>query len=96
MGKAEEVLPKMYEKKGIKADVIVVDPPRKGCEKAVLDTMVRMGPDRIVYVSCDPATLARDVKELREQGYELCRVRAVDMFPHTVHVETVVLLQRKK
>lgn len=96
VGKAEEVLPEMYEKKGIKADVIVVDPPRKGCEKAVLDTMVRMEPDRIVYVSCDPATLARDVKELREQGYELCRVRAVDMFPHTVHVETVVLLSRKK
>ena len=96
VGKAEEVLPGMYEKEGVQADVIVVDPPRKGCEQVVLETMVKMQPERIVYVSCDPATLARDVKYLRENGYELDRVKAVDMFPHTVHVETVVLLSHKK
>lgn len=96
VGKAEEVLPGMYEKEGVQADVIVVDPPRKGCEQVVLETMVKMQPERIVYVSCDPATLARDVKYLRENGYELDRVKAVDMFPHTVHVETVALLGRKK
>lgn len=95
VGKAEDVLPEKYEKEGIYADVIVVDPPRKGCEEAVLNTMVKMQPDRIVYVSCDSATLARDVKYLRERGYELERVRAVDMFPQTVHVETVVRLTRK-
>ena len=96
VGKAEEVLPGMYEKEGVQADVIVVDPPRKGCEQVVLETMVKMQPERIVYVSCDPATLARDVKYLRENGYELDRVKAVDMFPHTVHVETVVLLSQQK
>ena len=94
VGKAEEVLPGMYEKEGVQADVIVVDPPRKGCEQVVLETMVKMQPERIVYVSCDPATLARDVKYLRKNGYELDRVKAVDMFPHTVHVETVVLLSK--
>ncbi|HJA42688.1 MAG TPA: 23S rRNA (uracil(1939)-C(5))-methyltransferase RlmD [Candidatus Dorea stercoravium] len=94
VGKAEEVLPGMYEKEGVQADVIVVDPPRKGCEQVVLETMVKMQPERIVYVSCDPATLARDVKYLRENGYELDRVKAVDMFPHTVHVETVALLSK--
>lgn len=96
VGKAEDVLPEKYEKEGIYADVIVVDPPRKGCEEAVLNTMVKMQPDRIVYVSCDSATLARDVKYLRERGYELERVRAVDMFPQTVHVETVVLMSKVK
>ncbi len=73
-------------------DVIVVDPPRKGCDVACLDTMLKMQPKRIVYVSCDSATMARDVKLLCESGYELKRVRAVDQFPHTVHVETVCLL----
>ena len=76
------------------ADVIVVDPPRKGCEEALLKTMVDMEPERIVYVSCDSATLARDVKYLRERGYEVVRGRAVDQFPHTVHVECVVLMSR--
>lgn len=94
VGRAEDVLPEKYEKEGIYGDVIVVDPPRKGCEEAVLDTMVKMQPHRIVYVSCDSATLARDVKYLCERGYELRRVRAVDMFPHTVHVESVVLLSK--
>ena len=94
VGKAEEVLPEKYEKEGIYADVIVVDPPRKGCEESVLDTMVKMQPKRIVYVSCDSATLARDLKYLRGEGYEVKKVQGVDQFPHTVHVETVVLLSK--
>ncbi len=94
VGKAEEVLPEKYEKEGIFADVIVVDPPRKGCDNACLDTMLKMQPDRIVYVSCDSATLARDVKYLREGGYELAQWRAVDQFGMTGHVETVVLMSK--
>ena len=103
VGKAEEVLPeyyKEYEKthNGEKAhaDVIVVDPPRKGCEESLLQTIVDMQPEKVVYVSCDSATLARDVKFLRANGYELKDVTPVDQFPHTVHVETVVLLSHKK
>ena len=95
VGKAEEVLPRLYEMENIRADVICVDPPRKGCDEACLATMVKMAPQRIVYVSCDSATLARDLKYLCENGYELKRMRAVDMFPGTVHVETVVMLSRK-
>ena len=76
------------------ADVIVVDPPRKGCEESLLETMAEMGPDRIVYVSCDSATLARDLKYLSGAGYELVRGRAVDQFPMGVHVETVCLLSK--
>ncbi len=95
VGKAEEVLPEKYEKEQIYADVIVVDPPRKGCEESVLDTMVQMEPKRIVYVSCDSATLARDLKYLCERGYEMKKVKAIDQFPQTEHVETVVGLQRK-
>lgn len=103
VGKAEEILPEYYEKyarehNGEKAyaDVIVVDPPRKGCDEALLRTMTEMSPKRIVYVSCDSATLARDLKYLCENGYRLEKVRAVDMFPMTVHVETVVQLSLKK
>ena len=103
VGKAEEVLPEYYadyakEHPGehARADVIVVDPPRKGCETSVLDTMVQMEPERIVYVSCDSATLARDVKYLRENGYEIRKVKATDMFPMSVHVETVCLLGKRK
>lgn len=95
VGKAEEVLSEKYEKERIKADVIVVDPPRKGCDEKCLNTMVRMKPERIVYVSCDPATLARDLKYLRENGYELRRVRGVDQFGQTVHCESVCLLSKK-
>ncbi len=107
VGKAEEVLPEFYEKKTrelkqqdgdsdmLHPDVIVVDPPRKGCDTACLDTMLKMQPERIVYVSCDSATLARDVKYLREGGYEIAKWRAVDQFGMTVHVETVCLLSRK-
>ena len=94
-GKAEEILPDTYEKEGIFADVIVVDPPRKGCDEACLTTMLKMKPEKIVYVSCDSATLARDLKILCEGGYELKRVRAFDLFPMTVHVETVVKLSLK-
>ena len=79
----------------ISPDVVVVDPPRKGCDSKLLETMVKMAPKRIVYVSCDPATLARDLKVLSEQGYEVEKVCAVDQFSHSSHVETVVLLQRK-
>ena len=100
VGKAEEVLPGFYEKSAADAmshpDVIVVDPPRKGCDTACLDTMLKMQPERIVYVSCDSATLARDLRVLCDGGYELRRARAVDQFAHTVHVETVVLLSHKK
>lgn len=94
VGKAEEVLPEKYEKEGIFADVIVVDPPRKGCEESVLQTMIQMAPKRIVYVSCDSATLARDLKYLCENGYELKNVCPVDMFGNSVHVECVVLLTK--
>lgn len=75
-------------------DVIVVDPPRKGCDPALLNTMLQMSPDRIVYVSCDSATLARDLKVLCDGGYEIKRVRGVDCFSQTVHVETVCLLSK--
>ena len=95
VGKAEEVLPEQYEKNQVYADVIVVDPPRKGCDETLLRTMVSMKPERIVYVSCDSATLARDLKYLCENGYEIVKARAVDQFPHTVHVESVVLLSKK-
>ena len=103
VGKAEEVLPeyyKEYEKthngETVHADVIVVDPPRKGCEESLLQTIVDMQPEKVVYVSCDSATLARDVKFLRAKGYELKDVTPVDQFPHTVHVETVCQLILRK
>ncbi len=92
VGKAEEVLPEKYEKEGIYADVIVVDPPRKGCDDACLQTMLKMQPKRIVYVSCDSATMARDLKILCEGGYELKKVRPVDQFANTVHTEAIGLL----
>lgn len=95
VGKAEEVLPQKYEEEGIRADVIVVDPPRKGCEPEVLDTMLHMKPERIVYVSCDSATLARDLKILCEKEYQIEKVAVCDMFGNSVHVETVCKLVRK-
>ena len=96
VGKAEEVLPREYEEKGLYADVIVVDPPRKGCDEGLLTTMLEMKPERIVYVSCDSSTLARDLKILCGEGYELGRVAVCDMFPAGVHVETIVLLSKLK
>ena len=95
VGKAEEILPEKYEKEGVSADVIVVDPPRKGCDPELLDTMLQIRPKRIVYVSCDPATLARDLRLLCAGGYKLQKVQPVDQFPHSVHVENVCLLLRK-
>ncbi len=96
VGKAEEVLPKKYREEGIKADVIVVDPPRKGCDEALLQTIVQMRPKRVVYVSCDSATLARDLKYLTSEGYEVVKGTVVDQFPHTVHTECCVLLNNVK
>ncbi|WP_027218421.1 23S rRNA (uracil(1939)-C(5))-methyltransferase RlmD [Butyrivibrio fibrisolvens] len=104
VGKAEEVLPDFYEKESEKdsssnalhPDVIVVDPPRKGCDQMCLDTMLKMAPNRIVYVSCDSATLARDLRILCDGGYKLEHVRPCDMFPMSVHVETVVLMSKVK
>ena len=96
VGKAEEVLPREYEKNGVYADVIVVDPPRKGCDAMLLKTILKMQPKRVVYVSCDSATLARDLRFLCDNGYELKKVCGVDQFPQTVHVETVVLLSQLK
>lgn len=92
VGKAEEVLPEQYEKNKVYADVIVVDPPRKGCDEQCLNTIVTMAPKRVVYVSCDSATLARDLKMLCEKGYEVEKVRCCDMFGWTTHIETVCLL----
>ena len=94
VGKAEEVLPREYEKNGVYADVIVVDPPRKGCDEMLLKTILKMQPKRVVYVSCDSATLARDLRFLCDNGYELKKVCGVDQFPQTEHVETVVLLSK--
>ena len=96
VGKAEEVLPREYEKNGIHADVIVVDPPRKGCDIKAIETMIRMQPDRIVYVSCDPATLARDIKLLSEGGYQPVRACAFDNFCHSAHIEVCCLLEQLK
>lgn len=100
VGKAEDILPEFYEKEAAAgrkayADVIVVDPPRKGCDSVLLDTILKMQPERVVYVSCDSATLARDLKILCETDYEIAKVCAVDQFCHTSHVETVVLLTQK-
>ena len=96
VGAAEYVVPEQYEQSGgsLRADVVTLDPPRKGCDEKLLRTVVQMEPKRIVYVSCDPATLARDLKYLCGEGYELKRVRACDMFGHSSHVETVVLLSK--
>ena len=103
VGKAEEVLPEYYaeyerEHNGetAHADVIVVDPPRKGCDETLLETIVKMQPEKVVYVSCDSATLARDLKYLCANGYEIKMCRGVDQFPQSVHVETVVLLSQQK
>ena len=97
VGAAEEVVPEQYAKSNgaLRADVVTLDPPRKGCDEKLLETVVNMAPKKIVYVSCDPATLARDLKYLCEKGYQLERVRACDMFGHSGHVETCVLLTHK-
>ncbi|MCR4608432.1 MAG: 23S rRNA (uracil(1939)-C(5))-methyltransferase RlmD [Eubacterium sp.] len=95
-GKAEEVVPELYEKDHDRysADVVVVDPPRKGCDEKLLDTICSMAPKRLVYVSCDPATLARDIKYLSEKGFKLEKAAVYDQFSHGVHVETIALIER--
>ena len=93
VGEAERIIPDMYDK-GVKADVVVVDPPRKGCDEKLLETLVSMQPQRIVYVSCNPSTLARDLKYLAENRFKVVEVQPVDMFPYTGHVETVTLITR--
>lgn len=93
VGQSEKVIPELIEK-GIKADVVVVDPPRKGCERILLEAIAKMGPKRIVYVSCDPGTLSRDLKIMDELGYKTTEIQPVDMFPHTAHVETVAKLSK--
>ena len=96
-GKAEEELPRLRAEGEIeKADVVILDPPRKGCDEALLKAVVETEADRIVYVSCDPATLSRDIKYLSENGYEYVKGTPVDMFPHTGHVECIALIQRVK
>ena len=95
VGDAVEVMPRLYEQ-GVRADVVVVDPPRSGCDPIVLETFARMNPERIVYVSCNPASLARDIAVLAELGYRAEEVQPVDMFPQTSHVESVALLRRAK
>ena len=93
VGKAEEVLPEQFEKNHVHADVIVVDPPRKGCDAVCMDTILKMRPERVVYVSCDSATLARDLRYLADGGYVVERGKCCDMFPGTVHVESVIMMR---
>ena len=93
VGDATVVMPRLY-KQGIRADVVVVDPPRAGCTPPVLEAFVHMQPRRIVYVSCNPATLARDIALLAELGYQAKEIQPVDMFPMTSHVETITRIQR--
>ncbi|MBM6828850.1 23S rRNA (uracil(1939)-C(5))-methyltransferase RlmD [Anaerotignum lactatifermentans] len=94
-GAAEEVIPRLYQTEGIQADVVVVDPPRKGCDQRLLETILEIGPKKLVYVSCDSATLARDLAYLCPKGYRIEKVQVVDQFPWTVHVESVALLSRE-
>jgi 23S rRNA (uracil1939-C5)-methyltransferase len=107
LGKAEEVLPKLLDdeceekldEENVKiarnADVVILDPPRAGCPKQLLEAVAQVSPSRIVYVSCDPATLARDIKILETLGYQFVEATPVDMFPWTLHVEAIVLMTRR-
>lgn len=94
LGKSEEIFPELI-RKGMKGNKVVVDPPRKGCEREVLEAIVNLNPQRLVYVSCNPSTMARDVKYLVDNGYEVKEVQPVDMFPHTAHVECIALIQKE-
>ncbi|WP_238882961.1 23S rRNA (uracil(1939)-C(5))-methyltransferase RlmD [Clostridium sp. YIM B02551] len=94
VGEAETVIPELISK-GVKADVVVVDPPRKGCEQSLLEAIANISPKRIVYVSCDPSTLARDLRILEDMGYNSKKVQPVDMFPQTAHVECVALIEKR-
>ena len=95
VGKSEEEIPKLI-KSGINPDVIVLDPPRKGCEESLLHAIAEAAPKKIVYVSCDPATLARDLKILEDLNYRAVEIQPVDMFPQSAHIENVTLLTRKE
>lgn len=92
-GKVEELLPDLYAQ-GVIADTVLLDPPRKGCDESALQTIASMKPNRLIYVSCNPASLARDLAFLSQEGYEIKKIEAFDLFPHTTHVETVVLMSR--
>lgn len=92
LGQAEKLMPELV-RNGLKPEVIVVDPPRKGCDRMLLDSIAEVRPERVVYVSCNPSTLARDLRYLAEQGYETKEVQPVDMFPQTAHTESVCLLE---
>ena len=94
VGESEVVIPDLINK-GVKADVVVVDPPRKGCDKKLLDAISNIDAKRIVYVSCDPSTLARDLAILDQNGYQTKIIQPVDMFPHTAHIENVALLVKE-
>jgi len=91
VGEAEKVVPELYMK-GVRADVVVLDPPRKGCDESLLELLTQMQPQRIVYVSCNPSTLARDLKYLDERDYKAVEVQPVDMFPWTSHVECIIMM----
>ena len=93
-GDAEKVMPELADK-GINADVVIMDPPRKGCDKSVLDAVIKINSPKIVYVSCNPSTLARDLRYLEDNGYRTIEVQPVDMFPYTYHVECVVKIEKK-
>ncbi|KUJ90359.1 MAG: TrmA family RNA methyltransferase [Thermoanaerobacter thermocopriae] len=93
-GDAEKVMPELVDK-GVKADVVIIDPPRKGCDTSVLEAVIKMNPKKIVYVSCNPSTLARDLRYLEDNGYKTMEVQPVDMFPYTYHVESVCLITNK-
>ena len=93
-GKAEDVLPS-WQAQGLSFDVAVVDPPRKGLDSTFIDTLIDLGPDKIVYVSCNPSTCARDCRKFADSGYQVRSIQPVDMFPQTTHVETVLLMSRK-
>ena len=94
VGDCTKVMPRLY-KQGVRPDVVVVDPPRAGCTQQVLETFANMQPQRIVYVSCNPATLARDIEILAGLGYKAEKVQPVDMFSHSSHVENICLLKIK-
>ncbi len=95
LGKSEELLPMLYKDKKVKPDAIVIDPPRKGCCEKFLDALTLINPQKIVYISCNPSTMARDIKYICKSGYEIKYIQPVDMFPQTMHVETYVLLSHK-
>ncbi len=94
-GAAEELIPEMYEKENISADVVFVDPPRKGCDVELLNTIIKMKPKKMVYISCNVATLGRDIKYLVDNGFELKEVQPVDQFPQTAHCECICALKHR-